>query len=303
MKLDTVLVGIDELPRAEAAVRAGLALAGALEARARFVHAVPVPLPVWPDVDTTRLVELNEASVAAAREHLAGALDPLLREAGAKTTVAEALEVLPGNPSRVLVDHAEDVDADLIVLGPHKRRALFDFGSTARGVLSQVHCSVWVQPREYTPVRRILAPIDLSEPSLAALRMSLLLARELGATLDTLYCFDAPEFSWGGVPGYPDAGPAYLLDESREAVEREYHRVLDELDWAGVEHRRLFEDGAPVARILEHQGEYDLVSLGTHGRTGFAAAVLGSVAYACLKQSELPVLAIRYPERCWKAGA
>lgn len=298
MKLDSILVGLDELPRSEAAVRAGMALASALGGRLRFIHAVPVPIPVWPDIDTTRLIELNEASVEAAREHMQAALAPLLGDE-ARLPIAELLTVMPGHPSKVLVDHAEEIAADLIVLGSHKKRTLFDFGSTARGVLSQVHCSVWVQPCEFKPIKRILVPVDLSDHSMQALRMATLLAKELDARVDTLYCFDAPEFSWGGVPGYPDAGPAYLCDESREAVKAEYERVLAEFDWNGVEHGQLFEDGAPVRRILEHEKDYDMIALGTHGRTGFAAAVLGSVAYSCLKQSQLPVLAIRHPERCW----
>jgi nucleotide-binding universal stress UspA family protein len=300
MKLNTILVGIDELPRAEPAVRAGLALAAALKAKARFTHSVPVPIPVWPDVDTSRLVELNEATVDAAREQLEGALSELIA-GDLQTPIGELLSVVPGHASRSLVERAEELSADLIVLGSHKKRALFDFGSTARGVLSQVHCSVWVQPGEFKQVRRILVPVDLSEHSMAALRMAVLLAEEFGARVDTLYCFDAPEFSWGGVPGYPDAGPAYLCDESREAVKKEYERVTAEFEWNGVEHEQLFDDGAPVPRILERQSDYDLIALGTHGRTGFAAAVLGSVAYACLKQSELPILAIRHPERCWES--
>ena len=298
MKLNTILVGLDELPRAEPAVRAGLALAKALGARLRFLHAVPVPLPVWPDIDTTRLIELNEASVQAASDSMNEALAPLI--AGELTSpVTEVLTTVPGNPSRALVQHAEEQEADLIVLGAHKRRALFDFGSTARGVLSQVHCSVWVQPADFRQIESILVPVDLSEHSLAALRLAIQLAAELGARIDTLYCFDAPEFSWAGVPGYPDAGPAYLLDESRAAVKAEYERAMSELEWQGVEHSALFEDGAPVAQILKRQPDHDLIALGTHGRTGFAAAVLGSVAYACLKQSDLPVLAIRHPERIW----
>jgi nucleotide-binding universal stress UspA family protein len=300
MKINTVLVGLDGLPRAEPALRVGLELARVLGASPSFVHAVPVPMPVWPDIDTTRFVELNEASVEAARGHMQMALTEMVGD-GLPGPLGDCLRVIPGYPSRVLVDRAEELDADLIVLGSHKKRSLVDFGSTARGVLSQVHCSVWVQPCKFDPVRRILAPLDLSEHSLEALRMAVMLASSIGARVDTLYCFDAPEYSWGGIPGYPDAVPAYLRDESLDAVRGEYERVLAEFDWNGVEHQQHFAKGPPVPGILARQGDYDLIALGTHGRTGFSAAVLGSVAYACLKQSHLPVLAIRHPERCWTA--
>jgi nucleotide-binding universal stress UspA family protein len=54
-----------------------------------------------------------------------------------------------------------------------------------------------------------------------------------------------------------------------------------------------------VTAILEKQGGVDLIAMGTHGRTGISAAVLGNVAYGVLKAADVPVLAIRHAQRKW----
>jgi len=51
----------------------------------------------------------------------------------------------PGHPAEIIVHHAKDIDADLIVLG-HKSHPVHDFalGSTAARVSRHAHCPVLV---------------------------------------------------------------------------------------------------------------------------------------------------------------
>ena len=44
--------------------------------------------------------------------------------------------------AQVLLDRARAIGADLLVLGPHEKRLLIDFGSTARAVLAKATCAV-----------------------------------------------------------------------------------------------------------------------------------------------------------------
>jgi nucleotide-binding universal stress UspA family protein len=55
--------------------------------------------------------------------------------------------------------------------------------------------------------------------------------------------------------------------------------------------------GAPYATILTvaEQGKFDLVVMGTHGRTGHTHALLGSVAEKVVRHAPCPVLTVRAP--------
>ncbi|WP_269744534.1 universal stress protein [Stigmatella aurantiaca] len=49
-----------------------------------------------------------------------------------------------------------------------------------------------------------------------------------------------------------------------------------------------------IAQAAERHGA-DLICMGTHGRTGLARAVMGSVAQAVMARSDRPVLMVRNP--------
>jgi nucleotide-binding universal stress UspA family protein len=56
--------------------------------------------------------------------------------------------------------------------------------------------------------------------------------------------------------------------------------------------------GNPAAVIVEQAGSggYDLVVLGTHGRSGLSHALVGSVAEKVVRLSPVPVLTVRHTE-------
>ena len=55
--------------------------------------------------------------------------------------------------------------------------------------------------------------------------------------------------------------------------------------------------GSPAHEIVElaELGHFDLIIMGTHGRTGVAHAVLGSVAEKVVRRARCPVLTVRSP--------
>ena len=71
-------------------------------------------------------------------------------------------------------------------------------------------------------------------------------------------------------------------------------------DWGGVEHSTAFLDGAAIEGILDRSVGSDLVVIGTHGRTGLSLAVLGGVAHAVLRGSQVPILAVPCPDRVFR---
>lgn len=294
----SILVGVSSVEHSEHAIVTGLEFAQREGARVELVHAMPVPLAHWPRSDPAQLAR----ALAGERARLEAELRGMLARRGGnvgKLEVRELLHVFSGSAAQVLLDRAVAVGADLLVLGPHGKRLLFDFGDTARAVLAKATCAVLVQPAHFRPFRRILVPIDLSEDSLYALGRAVQLARERGARIDTLHCFTLPDLNNAMGMGHPVAEPARVVEQVREGTRQEFERALSGMDWQGVQHVDHFVEGAPAPAIQDLQHEVDLIVMGSHGRTGLAAAVLGSVAYSVLKHAEVPVLAMRVPDRRW----
>jgi nucleotide-binding universal stress UspA family protein len=145
-------------------------------------------------------------------------------------------------------------------------------------------------------MKRILVPVDFSDCSEAALDHASALARALGATIDILYVWQAPTFL---PPELLIAGPG----PQQTLTELTHHKAESELaEFAGRARARgaeigeaLVEEGYPAQRIVERadEGNYDLLVIGTHGRTGVSRALLGSTAERVVRHSKKPVLTIR----------
>jgi nucleotide-binding universal stress UspA family protein len=197
----------------------------------------------------------------------------------------------------VILEQARRTGADMIVMGPLHSRGMFDFGSTARAVLAHAPCAVWAQPCTPTAVGRILVPFDFSSESRLALLTAVDFARRFHASVLVVHCLEPllyGEDPWGTLAL---ATTLQEIDQGRSAA---FESEVAEVDWGGVEHETKFLTGLAAERIVELLPRCDLVVIGTHGRTGLARAVLGSVAYSVLRRATKPVLALRKPERSFR---
>jgi nucleotide-binding universal stress UspA family protein len=135
-------------------------------------------------------------------------------------------------------------------------------------------------------LHRILCPVDFSEPSQRALRYALAIARWHESEIAVLHMEDVLLHA-----ATVEAGGYHELAER-------HHRELQELiDDAGGRDRNVrvhIATGGAVSGILEHatRDASDLIVMGTHGRSGLARAVLGSVTEGVVRQAPMPVLTI-----------
>jgi nucleotide-binding universal stress UspA family protein len=179
-----------------------------------------------------------------------------------------------------VVREAERFGADLLVVGAGARRHLL--GSVAERVARHAPCSVLVVAGPAPPLARLLCAVDFSPPSRKAMLAAAELAAERGATLELVHAFAAP--------GPELAGLACLRAEDRL---RAWAAEAGQRAGAAVQARVV--EGPIADRILDRAGtdDRDLVVVGTHGRTGIARALLGSVAERVIRRAERSVLVVR----------
>ena len=86
-----------------------------------------------------------------------------------------------------------------------------------------------------------------------------------------------------------------MQSQARRAVEDRLARLLVRAKRAGVRAGADVREGLPADEILRaaRRRRADLIVVGTHGRSGFARAVLGSVAARVVTLARCPVLTVR----------
>jgi len=103
-------------------------------------------------------------------------------------------------------------------------------------------------------------------------------------------------------PGLDIGAMSRIAEEQRLLALRELDMMTARLRDAGLKSRGLLKVGAPFLEIVHaaHVEGADLIVLGTHGRTGLAHVLLGSVAERVVRKAHCPVLTIRHPDRTFK---
>lgn len=143
--------------------------------------------------------------------------------------------------------------------------------------------------------RSILVPVDYSEHSKASVRYAAELAKNVGATLHVVHVWDRPTYASDAVlvrrPGEEHCSLAELIQRNAENDMKDFLATL-ELGDVKLTHELL--SGDPTAKLVEQLkgGGYDLVVLGTHGRTGLMHLLMGSVAEKLVRLSPVPVLTV-----------
>jgi nucleotide-binding universal stress UspA family protein len=143
-------------------------------------------------------------------------------------------------------------------------------------------------------IKRILCPVDLSEPSRHALDHALALSKWYEADVIVLHVFGAPQ-PWVPLVGMPvdlPILPSVRPDDVAEDVRRFCGAVAT---LAGGSVDVVLKEGDPTKEILVQAEPADLLVLGTHGRSGFERLFLGSVTEKVIRATHVPVLTVPPP--------
>jgi len=143
-------------------------------------------------------------------------------------------------------------------------------------------------------VTRILVPVDFSEHSIRALDCGKTLAEKFGASIHLLTVVPDPFVLPDPSSWYVPVPPAYV-DGLRCDAEEHLRSLMTPADRARYHAQSAVLFGSAPDGILEYSGResIDLIVMGTHGRSGVARAVMGSVAEKVVRSAACPVLTVR----------
>lgn len=141
-------------------------------------------------------------------------------------------------------------------------------------------------------IDRIVIGIDFSETSERALRYAIELASRLGARVDLVHAYSLPAFA------LPIEG-AIMADATQAAelssrLGEQLTALVESLEASGVQVAGHLRVGRPDDELLAfaEQTGGTLIVVGTHGRTGAAHLLMGSVAERVVRRSPVPVLTV-----------
>lgn len=267
LRLRSVLVATALDPTSRPALLAGARLAPLAGAELHLLHAA-------------------DSAIAGG----AGRLEEELRLASAEAR-ASSVCVSSGDPATAILERADRVAADVIVVGPHRRsEAGGEMGGTAAAVVRGARCPCLVAATELRlPLERVTVPIDLSEVAAGTLSVALSWATALRPRTGT-----ATVVALHIAPGHDPAMTKAVREEAARARARAGGSTH-------VEIREVIAPGHdPATEILRHlrREPGDLVVMGTRGADA-ADFGLGSVSAAVARATLCPLLLV--PPATWEA--
>ena len=148
-------------------------------------------------------------------------------------------------------------------------------------------------PATYATYSRILVPLDGSLLAERVLPYARVLAKGFGARVELLNVFSpAPDALSDHAHGrYP-----HQIDANQRARSVDYlRRVTASMGLSGIKLSLTVEAGNPESWIVSHAEKEPetLIAMSTHGRSGAARLVLGSVTDKVLHSTSAPVLVLR----------
>jgi nucleotide-binding universal stress UspA family protein len=148
--------------------------------------------------------------------------------------------------------------------------------------------------KEYVMYQHILLPTDGSATAEKAALTAVDVAKRYGARLSVISVIDPVPFIT-----FPEGGGealAYYLEAAEESAKQGLTHAGAKAGEAGVAFEtHILREHGPAQSIIDYASKHgcDLIVMGSHGRRGLDAVLLGSVAHKVLTLSKVPVLVVK----------
>ncbi len=277
-----IVCATDRLPKSEAAIERAAFLSGGLDADLTLLHVV----------EPAHSERVLEQTLQNALRQMESRTRPPLWRAPVKPTILMQV----GNPARLIVEEIKQSNAELLVLGPHRKRPFRDAleGTIAAKALAARTCPILIVRNEAQgPYRRVLLALDVSPASAAAIRAaeSLVITPEADARI--VHAHEPADEALLRDLGVAWDAVADLARGSKyaETAVRGFLKA-ESMDPARYDVR--IARTSPASAILEavEQHEPALLVMGTRGHGRLHRALVGSVANRVLHGATCDVLIV-----------
>jgi len=152
---------------------------------------------------------------------------------------------------------------------------------------------------------RILAPTDFSNFSGFALEWAAYLAQCMKADLVFLHVIPEEEgriieeiTGEGAIVRLPRGIREDVMKDRQKKLTDQYNMVVSKEIKNALRVEEITRVGVPFLEIIKvaREKEVDLIVMGTHGRTGLAHVLIGSVAEKVVHHAHCPVLTVKHPQ-------
>jgi nucleotide-binding universal stress UspA family protein len=192
-----------------------------------------------------------------------------------------------------LISTCRSWQGDLIIVGATKQGEERFLGSTGERILRKAPVPVLVAKRALPGgPKTILVPTDFSPCAQQAAEEALALVRGFGGRIVFLHVLDI-RYIYLAAYG---AEPVLLPPVTAEDLEPDWQEFLHALPLdGGLQWEKQTREGPAAQTITEAAAEIgaELIVIGTHGRSGLAHMLLGSVAEQVLRRASRSVLTVR----------
>lgn len=281
--MQTILLATDFSERSDRALRRAVLLARESGARIHLTHVVDDDRP-------RRIVDRDTADARTLLEELAHSLKTV-------DGVSCNTQILQADPFAGIEEAVSDVNPDLLILGPHRRRILRDefIGTTAERSIRAVSCPVLMaNGPPVGPYKQVLLTTDLSDSARAALQRFEQLNMGMEYGLTALHAFDAPALRLTMTDSLPRENQDAYLHKLRTQAR---HNLVNHLPTFNGRQATLIArhiEASVAHEILTTANDLnaDLIVVSARGKRRVARILTGSVTEQVLQSACVDVLAI-----------
>lgn len=288
-RLNSIVVAVDFTPGAASALAQAVRMSAWNRAKLHVVHII----------ETLVVLELTEAMTPFVKEIEQGLIDD------AKKLWAGFANDVPGksgldfavavnNPLVEITRRVHDRNADLLVMGAHGVAPDRGAGILATQCVRKVPTRVMLVRDKHTgPFKSVVACVDFSETSRAALDAAIRIVAQDNATLHVLHVYQP---SWKRLMAR--SAPAGFEAQFKETLMNQLTAFCapksPEVAWVKPKYSvvEASSHGAGITEFVKSSGA-DLVVLGTRGKTNLRDVVMGSTAERVVRDSTCSILAIK----------